>query len=257
MMTGRAPGQPTSSRGEPWPWSGGRQALGGEGKSLRVATPRRTTWGRPSRIVFPIGVGAEPEEIYFRYLPEIRPGLETCHLRRQAAPASAGPMAGRAGEAARVNGRDGWSARGLFVSKTGGESTAIGFYCYHADQRRPSMAMTWCSSPDWSTGRWYCVEQHCKLNTPGRQGEPGAHDGRLAGLDRWCAGLREDQHPLSGTWRRIRIEDIWVNVYHGGANPGPRGGHPPVSRRHGDRSQAHRAEGPTRSETLTRPRPDP
>jgi len=43
------------------------------------------------------------------------------------------PLLGWGGR--KVNGSDGWSARGLFETRNGADSTAIGFYCYHADMR--------------------------------------------------------------------------------------------------------------------------
>ena len=120
---------------------------------------------------------------------------------------------GRAGWGGRkVNGKDGWSARGSFgLTFPEGNPLAgkqpLGWYCYHAD-----MEGNYGSGWVWTQGyrgfldnnRWYCVEQYVKLNTPGQdggQGRPRRHPPRL---DRRPARLREDRHPLP---RRGHAED--------------------------------------------------
>jgi hypothetical protein len=197
----------------------GEAALGGTGKSLRVTVPRDDHMGTTFAFRFRDRIGAEPEEIYFRYYVRFDPDWREATFGGKL-PGISGTY-GRAGWGGRrVNGRDGWSARGLFVSKNGGDSTAIGFYCYHADQRS-QYGDDLVFVPRLEHGRWYCVEQYCKLNTPGRQGGPGAHDGVLRG---WIDGAPafEKTDIRFRDVDTLKIEDIWVNVYHGGATQVPR-----------------------------------
>ncbi len=155
----------------------GDEARGGKGKSLRVTCKRGDHDGTSVAYKFRDRLGSEPEEIYLSY--------DLKFNRDWANATSGGKLPGisgtydRAGWGGRkVNGRDGWSARGLFVSKSGGDQLAIGFYCYHADMRGiygEDLIFT----PRLEHGRWYRVEMHCKLNTPGVDGGPGKKDGIL------------------------------------------------------------------------------
>jgi hypothetical protein len=194
----------------------GGEALGGRGKSLRVTVRRGDHMGTSFAYRFGERLGAEPEEIYFRY---------SFKFDRDWAQATSGGKLpgisgtyGRAGWGGRpVHGNDGWSARGLFVSKNGGDSSAIGFYCYHADMRG-KYGDDLVFKPRLQHGRWYCVELHCKLNTPG---EHGKNDGILQG---WIDGIPafEKTDIRFRDSDALKIEEVWVNVYHGGATPVPR-----------------------------------
>ena len=90
-------------------------------------------------------------------------------------------------------------------------------YCYHADQPG-AYGDIWL----WKTGyrgfleknRWYCIEQHVKLNTPGEK------DGILRA---WVDG-RPAFEKTDIRFRhvdRLKIEQIWMNVYHGGTAASP------------------------------------
>jgi hypothetical protein len=107
----------------------------------------------------------------------------------------------------------------LYVTKLGDDSTAIGYYCYHADMRG-KYGEHWTFTPRLRHGRWYCVEQYCKLNTPGPPGEKGRNDGVLRG---WIDGAPafEKADIRFRDVDALKIEDVWVNVYHGGATPVP------------------------------------
>jgi hypothetical protein len=194
----------------------GSEALGGRGRSLRVTVRRGDHMGTSFAYRFRERLGAEPEEIYFRYYLKFD--------RDWAQATSGGKLPGisatygRAGWGGRpVHGNDGWSARGLFVSKNGGDSSAIGFYCYHADMRG-KYGDNFVFKPRLQHGRWYCVEMHCKLNTPG---ERGKNDGILRG---WIDGVPafEKTDIRFRDADALKIEEIWVNVYHGGETPVPR-----------------------------------
>jgi hypothetical protein len=66
--------------------------------------------------------------------------------------------------------------------------------------------------------KWYCIDQYCKMNTV--VGDSGQHDGILrAWVDGRLAFEKTDirfRHVTS-----LKIEKIWMNVYHGGTDPTP------------------------------------
>jgi hypothetical protein len=171
--------------------------------------------------------GSEPEEAYFRYYlrfgDDWRPTLDGGKM-----PGVSGTY-NRAGWGGRkVDGTDGWSARGSFgLTLPEGNPLAgkqpLGFYCYHAD-----MAGHYGDVWIWTRGyrgflddnRWYCVEQYVRLNTPGEAGSKGANDGVLrVWIDGRIAFEKTDIR-----FRDIdalKVEQIWMNVYHGGTRPSP------------------------------------
>jgi hypothetical protein len=196
----------------------GDKAHGLRGRSLQVTTPRGDHMGTSFAYKFRDRLAAEPDEIYFRYYLKFDPDWK--HATSGGKLPGISGTYGKAGWGGRkVNGSDGWSARGLFETRNGADSTAIGFYCYHADMRG-RYGENWRFQPRLRHGQWYCVEQYCKLNTPGDSGSRGTSDGILRG---WIDG----QIAFEKTDIRFRdvaslkIEEVWVNVYHGGATPVP------------------------------------
>lgn len=176
-------------------------------------------------------LGSEPEEIYFRYYLRFGDDWQQT-IQGGKMPGISGTY-GRAGWGGRkVNGRDGWSARGSFgMTFPEGNPLAgkqpLGWYCYHAD-----MEGNYGSIWTWTEGyrgyvdnnRWFCVEQYVKLNTLGEAGEPGSHDGILRA---WIDG-RPAFEKTDLRFRDVdtlKIEQIWMNVYHGGTRPSPRDQH--------------------------------
>ncbi len=197
---------------------GGDKARGGQGRSLQVTTPRGQHTGTSFAFKFRERLGAEPEEIYFRYYLQLDPDWK--HATSGGKLPGISGTYGKAGWGGRkVNGSDGWSARGLFETRNGADSTAIGFYCYHADMRG-RYGENWRFQPRLAHGRWYCIEQYCRLNTPGEAGGRGKSDGVLRGwIDGQLAFEKTDiRFRDAGS---LKIEEIWVNVYHGGATPVP------------------------------------
>jgi len=187
----------------------GRKAF--RGRSLRVTVKQGSHMGTGFAYKFARQDLPEPEEIYFRYY--VRFDADWVRSTGGGKMPGISGTYGRAGWGGRrVNGRDGWSARGHF-GKTKGSRTPLGFYCYHADMRG-----RYGSSWDWGIKdrgvlrheRWYCVQEYCRLNTPGRR------DGVLRA---WIDG----QPAFEKTDIRFRdvpdlkIEQIWFNVYHGGS----------------------------------------
>jgi hypothetical protein len=197
----------------------GAESAGGRGKSLRVTVPRGEHMGTTFAFRFRDQIGSEPEEIYFRY--DLKFDRDWANATSGGKLPGISGTYGRAGWGGRpVNGRDGWSARGLFVSRNGRDSTDIGFYCYHADMRgRYGSDLIF--TPRLTHGKWYRVELYCKLNTPGRGGERGKNDGILRG---WIDGAPafEKTDLRFRDVDTLKIEEVWVNVYHGGEEPVPK-----------------------------------
>jgi hypothetical protein len=94
---------------------------------------------------------------------------------------------------------------------------AVGTYAYHAAQNDH-----WGDSWTWDEGlrgllrrnRWYCIEQYFRVNAVGAEdGELKVWiDGELA-MHRTGLRVRDAAH--------VRIEKIWMNVYHGGTARAP------------------------------------
>ncbi len=99
-------------------------------KALRIRIDRGGHNGVSLAYRFKKRLGYEAEEIYFRYY--VRLASDWKPKRGGKFPGIAGTY-GRAGWGGRkVDGTDGWSARGLFGGQRNGK-TPVGFYCYHAD----------------------------------------------------------------------------------------------------------------------------
>jgi hypothetical protein len=175
--------------------------------------------------------GAEPQEIYFRYY--LRFGDDWNQTLDGGQMPGIGGTYGRAGWGGRkVNGKDGWSSRGAFRltlpegNPLGGKQT-LGFYCYHADMTG-NYGDIWVWNKDYrgflDNNRWYCVEQYVKLNTPGKDGGKGALDGVLRA---WIDGRPafEKTDIRFRDVESLKVDEVWLNVYHGGTKPSPRDQH--------------------------------
>ncbi|MHC4626066.1 MAG: alpha/beta hydrolase family protein [Planctomycetota bacterium] len=179
------------------------------GKALRIKVDRGDHYGTSIMYRFKDRIGAEPEEIYFRYYLRFADDWN---------PHGGGKLPGisgtynRAGWGGRPsNGRNGWSARGLFRRQSDGR-TPVGYYCYHADMRgRYGTNWVWEEQKRGylANNRWYCIEQYAKMNTP------GANDGILRA---WVDG--EPAFEKTDIRMRdvdaLKIEAVWLNVYLGG-----------------------------------------
>ena len=181
-------------RFEPW-----------QGKTLRIKVPAGGHYGASLQYEFDKQLGAEPEEIYFRYY--LRLGDDWDPERGGKLPGIAGTY-GRGGWGGRPsNGRNGWSARGQFNGRRDGK-TPIGFYCYHADMKG-QYGSNWIWARDdlgyLENNRWYCIEQYAKLNTP------GVNDGILRGwIDGKPAFEKADLRMRDVV--DLKIECIWINI---------------------------------------------
>ncbi len=190
------------------------------GKALRVIIPRGENLGLDLRYRFKPQHGREPDELYFRYYLRLAAGWTSA--------SDGGKLPGFAatyGQAAwggrPWHGGKGWSARGSFAQPVAkGHPAAgrvmVGNYVYHAegDPIHGEVA-PWMQGGVGGlleTDRWYCIEQHIKLNTPGKKdGVLRAWvDGRQV-LERNTLRLRDLPD--------IHIEELWMNFFHGGTAP--------------------------------------
>jgi hypothetical protein len=188
----------------------------------------------------------EPEEIYFRYYVLLEkdfgstvdgnkmPGLAGRYGRWNGRYWS--PCGGNGGD--RTTGlvsatdkgpeRCGWSMRGVALGKPADDNpyrelVPVITYAYHADQAG-------CYGDDWrwatvllEKDRWYSIEQYVKVNTiEGPFDKAGNGTGRRDGVLRvWLDGvqvfektdIRFRHHP------DIKIDEVWLNWYHGGTRP--------------------------------------
>ncbi|KKL47594.1 hypothetical protein LCGC14_2333980, partial [marine sediment metagenome] len=179
------------------------------GKALKVTVHKGTHYGTSLQFPFRKMLGAEPEEIYFRYYLRL---ADTWRPVRGGKLPGIGGTYGRGGWGGRRStGINGWSARGLFRRRTDGK-TPIGFYCYNADQRT-TFGDCWIWARDGlgfvENNRWYCIEQYARMNTP------GANDGTLrAWVDGRLAFEKTDVRMRDV--KDMKIDSVWINVYFGG-----------------------------------------
>ena len=189
-----------------------------EGKALQIKVEKGGHYGASIQYRFKQRTGGEPEEIYFRYYLRLADDWDP---ERGGKLPGIGGTYGRAGWGGRSsNGRNGWSARGQFKGRKDGK-TPIGYYCYHADMRgRYGSAWIWEKDKlgYLENNRWYCIEQYAKMNTPGKNDGVlrGWVDGRIA-FEKTDVRMRDTPE--------LKIECIWINIYHGGTWPAPSDDH--------------------------------
>lgn len=185
-----------------------------EGSALAVKIAKGANSGLNTHLRFADYKGGEPDEAYFRYYLRFGESWDPT-VDGGKLPGLSG-IYGRGGWGMRKSdGANGWSARGAFFRQSGGlaaDLRGIGSYVYHAGMQGNS-GDTW----GWSLGpsgllhknRWYAIEQYVKLNTPGKA------DGVLRA---WIDGqlVFERQDIRYRDTDLLKIESVWLNVYHGG-----------------------------------------
>lgn len=181
-----------------------------DGRALRVTLRQGDHYG-----IFHLGyyfawhTGAEPEEIYFRYALRLAPDFD---------PGYTGKLPGIGGTYFRggyggipSDGKNGWSARGLFGVKNAQGRIPIGFYVYHVDMPgQYGDGWYWnIEGGGLELDRWYQIEQYARMNTP------GLNDGVLrAWVDDALVFERTDLRFRDVP--ELKIEKVWVDVYYGG-----------------------------------------
>lgn len=206
-----------------------------DGRALRVTVPEGQHTGSVLAIHLADHLAEEPERLYFRYHIRLADDWDTPDGGKL--PGFAGTY-GRMGWGGRPSdGTEGWSLRGLFLSgrqrdrlwqrlseegaadgapDDAGSRVAVGTYAYHADMTGTyGDHWTWQPAGWLRPGQWHLVEQLLDMNHPDRA------DGVFTV---WVDGRRvhhDDQLRLRRN-DRLRIQTVWMNVYHGGRTPAPR-----------------------------------
>ena len=192
------------------------------GKALKLWLVKQNHYGSSLTYKLKGKMGKEPEEIFFRYY--LRLGNDWNQTVSSGKLPGISGTYGKAGWGARKsNGLNGWSARGVFLQTVQEKTnplagkTPIGTYCYHVDQ-----VATYGDIWIWSKGghgflipnTWYCIEQYLRLNSP---------DARDGILKAWVNGYlvfekNDIRFRLTDT---LKIEQIWLNLFHGGKQVSP------------------------------------
>src|SRR5262245_22998568 len=195
-----------------------------QGRALRVLIPKGTNNGMNVLYKFAKQTGSEPEEVYMRYYLRFCGDWQT--IQGGKLPGIAGTYGDAGWGGRKVDGTDGWSARGSFnVAPAPGNPLAgripIGSYVYHADMPGDyGDIWIWVDGygGELAKDRWYCLEQYVKLNTPGQK------DGVLrAWVDGRLAFEKTDVRYRNVA--KLKIETVWMNIYHGGKLPTDRDVH--------------------------------
>ncbi|QEG38119.1 polysaccharide lyase [Roseimaritima ulvae] len=192
-----------------------------QGQALRSRIAKGSTTALNTIYKFGKQTGQEPEAIYFRYYLRLADDWNQT-VQGGKLPGISGTY-GRAGWGGRKsNGTNGWSARGLFrrtipAGNPLAGRTPIGFYCYHADMQG-SYGTNWIWNNDYrgylETNRWYAIEQYCRLNSIGEKNGV---------LRAWVDGhlAFEKTNIRFRLTDELKIEQVWMNLYHGGTSPSP------------------------------------
>ncbi len=185
------------------------------GKALQITFKKGSR--NAANITYKFGekIGKEPESIYFRYYIWLSDNWNP--IVGGKFPGIAGTY-GKAGWGGRkADGFNGWSTRGAYQVPLKSRNslhglTPIGTYAYTADM--PGNYGNYWSWPINKNGllkkkRWYAIEQHVKLNTP------GIKNGILRS---WVDGKLafEKTDILYRKSSDLKIDRILINFYHGG-----------------------------------------
>lgn len=192
-----------------------------DGAALGVKIPGGKQLGVDLRFRFKERGGQEPEEVYFRYYLRLSDdwlrAIQGGKLPGLAGTYGAAGWGGRPWDAFK-----GWSWRGAYLAPLPSSHPAsgqvmLGSYSYHSRTQLHGEVITWPGAELaglLSPKRWICIEQFLRLNTPYRS--DGVYkvwlDGRPA-LELDGLRLRDAAD--------IRIEEVWLNVFHGGASAAP------------------------------------
>ena len=165
--------------------------------------------------------GSEPEEIYFRYYLRFGDDWnQTVDGGKMPGISGTYGVAGWGGRP--VDGTNGWSARGSFAETMPPDNPLAGLhpmgtYCYHADMAG-QYGDIWRWKRDYRgflpNNEWHSVEQYLKMNTLAQ------NDGIIrAWIDGRLAFEKTDIHFRDVA--TLKVEQIWMNIYHGGTDVSP------------------------------------
>lgn len=188
----------------------------------------------------------EPEEIYFRYyvlleedwgslvdgnkMPGLagRYGVWNGRIWSPVTGNGGSPTTGLVTKKGEREVLSGWSMRGVGLGKPADENpyrdrVAVITYAYHADQKG-------IYGDDWRWGtvlleknRWYCIEQYAKMNSVAVPLDGlGNGKGEKNGVLRvWVDGVQvfEKSDIRFRHNQKIKIDEVWLNWYHGGTKP--------------------------------------
>ena len=185
------------------------------GDGLHITMPQGINRAVGARYYFP---GEAKDEIWFRYMLRLN-NWDTSYDGKLPGPAGIYSASGR-GCIPSTEASPGWSARMLFKATdtfgAGPNGNQIGYYVYHLDQPGSCGENMHWDPGIVEHGRWYCVEGHIRLNTPGQS------DGVLEGwLDGEQALSRQGMSFRRDTEAGVHVREFFLNVYHGGSIPAP------------------------------------
>ncbi|MCG2577755.1 hypothetical protein LZ012_12195 [Dechloromonas sp. XY25] len=191
------------------------------GPALRINLKKGSNYGSDVRFKTNV-LGKEPDDLYFRYYlrfaDDWNPTLDGGKMPGMAGTYNTAGWGGR-----RSDGTNGWSMRGGFLRIFEGDHpmrglTQLGTYAYHAGMGSQYGEYWPWPSALLAKNRWYCIEQRVKLNSP------NASDGVL---QIWLDGrlIMERANLRYRSIDRLHIEDVWINIYHGGIDPSPHDQH--------------------------------
>lgn len=197
-------------------------AAGHVGPGLKSIIPVGEHWGSSGHWEFVENGVAEPEELWWRYWIKFPDGFYIDPPNRGKLPGIGGLYTYNClGNRVSTPEEPCFSARMLFSRLYGepgnplgpDDKTLLGFYAYHVDG--PSnRGDIWTWEPDVALldhGRWYCVEGHIELNTP------GVRDGVLEGwVDGSSAFTKTDVAYRRADEGWIKIKSFWFDIYYGG-----------------------------------------
>jgi Polysaccharide lyase 14/Disaggregatase related repeat len=183
--------------------------------ALRVEVSANDNYGASLIFKFMEILGEEPEEIYFRYYIRFSQDWNPTDGGKLPGVSGTYGVAGWGGRPS--DGTNGWSARGTYrVPVNAGNPyenhNSIGNYVYHADMEGTYGDVVYYTDDCrglLDKNKWYSVEQYVRMNTPGE------NDGIIKA---WIDGRPAYE---STNWRfrdvdSLKIEQIWMNIYHGG-----------------------------------------
>jgi hypothetical protein len=191
------------------------------GRALKVLMAEGANLALSFTYEFQDEVGEEPDEIYWRYYLRFASDWNQT-VDGGKMPGIAGTY-GTAGWGGRPSdGTNGWSARGSFSETIPDDNplagrTPLGYYCYHADMEG-TYGDVWHWLNDYRglipRNEWHAVEEYARMNTP------GSNDGVLR---TWVDGrLAFEKTDISmRTVDTLHIEEVWMNIYHGGTDVSP------------------------------------